>query len=76
VLILLPPGAERGLRVTLHDWQPQGEAYDGLPETIDEAQRRIRERFVVEEIAVAETPDAITPPNDALSDYCFDLRRI
>jgi uncharacterized protein (DUF2126 family) len=76
VLILLPPGAERGLRVTLHDWQPQGEAYDGLPETIDEAQRRIRERFVVEEIAVSGTPDAITPPDDALSDYCFDLRRI
>jgi uncharacterized protein (DUF2126 family) len=76
VLILLPPAAELGLRVTLHDWQPQGKAYDGLPDTIDEAQRRIRERFVVEEIAVADTPDAITPPDDALSDYCLDLRRI
>ena len=62
--------------MTLHDWQPQGKAYAGLPETIDEALRRIRERFVVEDIAVAELPGAITPPADALSDYCFDLRRI
>jgi uncharacterized protein (DUF2126 family) len=75
VLILLPPGAEHGLRMTLHDWQPRGEPYDGLPDSIEEAQRRIRERFVVEEIAASAAPDAVTPPADALSDYCLDLRR-
>ena len=74
-LILLPPGAKRGLRVTLHDWQPQGNAYDGLPDSLEEAQRRIRERFVVEEIAPNEAPDALMPPAGALSDYCLDLRR-
>jgi len=76
VLTLLPPGAKHGLRVTLHDWQPQGNPYDGLPDSIEEAQRRIRERFVVEEIEVSAAPDAVTPPAAALSDYCFDLRRI
>ncbi len=76
VLTLLPPGAERGLRMTLHDWQPQEEPYDGLPDSIEEAQRRIRERFVVEEFAVIAAPGAVTPPDDALSDYCLDLRRI
>jgi uncharacterized protein (DUF2126 family) len=75
VLTLLPPGAKRGLRVTLHDWQPQGNPYDGLPDSLAEAQRRIRERFVVEEIAPDEVPDAVMPPADALSDHCFDLRR-
>jgi uncharacterized protein (DUF2126 family) len=75
VLTLLPPGAERGLRMTLHDWQPQGNPYAGLPDSLEEAQRRIRERFVVEEIAQVEAPDAIMPPAGSLSDYCFDLRR-
>jgi uncharacterized protein (DUF2126 family) len=75
VLTLLPPGGERGLRITLHDWQPQGLPYDGLPDTLDEARRRKRERFVVEEIALGEAPNALTPPAEALSDYCFDLRR-
>jgi uncharacterized protein (DUF2126 family) len=75
VLTLLPPGAERGLRVTLHDWQPQGEPYDGLPDSLEEAQRRICERFVMEEIAANAAPDAVIPPAEALSDCCFDLRR-
>jgi uncharacterized protein (DUF2126 family) len=75
VLTLLPPSGERGLRVTLHDWQPQAKPYDGLPGSLDEARRRIGERFVVEEIAPQEVPDAVTPPTEALSDYCFDLRR-
>jgi uncharacterized protein (DUF2126 family) len=76
VLTLLPPGAKHGLRVTLHDWQPQGNPYDGLPDSIEEAQRRIRERFVVEEIEATPAPDAVIPPAASLSDYCFDLRRI
>jgi uncharacterized protein (DUF2126 family) len=75
VLSLLAPAAQQGLRVTLHDWQPQGKPYDGLPDSLDEARRRTRERFVVEEIAPGEAPDAITPPAAALSDYCLDLRR-
>jgi uncharacterized protein (DUF2126 family) len=75
VLALLPPGGEHALRITLHDWQPQGLPYDGLPDTFDEAHRRKRERFVVEEIAANELPEAVTPPAESLSDYCFDLRR-
>ncbi len=76
VLMLLPPGMEIGLRITLYDWQPMAEPYDGLPDSLDEAYRRIRERFVVEEIVPGELADAITPPDDALSEYCLDLRRI
>ena len=76
VLILLPPGSKTGLRCTLHDWRPDGQAYDGLPESIEEARRRIRERFMVEEVATAELPGALTPPVEAISECCLDLRRI
>lgn len=76
VLHLLPPGGKKCLRCTLHDWQPEGKAYEGLPDNLDEARRRIAERFVVEEISPDQAPDATTPPNEALTDYCLDLRRI
>lgn len=76
VLTLLPPGGNaQALRITLHDWQPQAKPYDGLPDSIEEAQRRTRERCVVETLAPAEVPAALTPPSEALTDYCFDLRR-
>jgi uncharacterized protein (DUF2126 family) len=75
VLFLLPPGGENGLRCTLHDWQPEDKPYDGLPDNLDEARRRIAERFVVEEISPDHAPDAVSPPNEAVSDYCLDLRR-
>jgi uncharacterized protein (DUF2126 family) len=75
VLTLLAPGTARGLRMTLHEWQPHGEAYPGLPDSFAEAHRRTRERFVLEEIAADEVTESIMPPETALSDYCFDLRR-
>ena len=75
VLHLLPPGDGWGQRITLYDWQPQGLPYDGLPDTLEEAQRRRRERFVVEEIAACDVPAAVPPPARAVTDCCLDLRR-
>ncbi len=75
MLYLISPGSEQGLRITLHEWQPQSLAYEGLPETIEVAQRRVKERFVVEEISREELPSAVTPPDEAVTDYCLDLRR-
>ena len=75
VLFLLPPDGNNRLRCTLHDWQPEGEPYDGLPDNLDEARRRIAERFVVEEITPDQVPEPISPPDEAVSDYCLDLRR-
>jgi uncharacterized protein (DUF2126 family) len=75
MLILIPPGSKRGLRIILHDWQPQAMPYDGLPESIEEAQRRVQERFVVEEITHEALPEAVIPPAEAVTDYCLDLRR-
>lgn len=75
VLTLLPPGAPHGLRITLHEWQRDGEDYSGLPDSFDEARQRIRDRFVVEEIKLSKMPEALAPPAASLSEYCFDLRR-
>jgi hypothetical protein len=75
VLTLVAPGGRRALRMTLHHWQPQALPYPGLPESLAEARRRTEERFVVEEVAPGELPEALPAPPEALSDYCFDLRR-
>jgi uncharacterized protein (DUF2126 family) len=75
VLTLLPPAGDFALRVTLHDWHPGGKPYDGLPAAIDEAKRRTAERFVAEQLAVDEVPEPLVPPAEALTAYCFDLRR-
>ena len=76
VLTLAPPGASQGLRITLHEWQPQLEPYEGLPKTCHEARRRKDERFVVESVAVDSLAAYKSPPDQAVSDYCLDLRRI
>ena len=75
VLYLIGPAAETGLRITLHEWQPQRLPYDGLPVSVEQAKQRIYERFVVEQIRRAEFPPALAPPAGAQTDYCLDLRR-
>lgn len=75
VLYLLPPSGQTGLRCTLHDWQPEGKPYDGLPDHFEEARRRIAERFVVEPIARNQAPEPVNPPRQAVTEYCLDLRR-
>jgi uncharacterized protein (DUF2126 family) len=61
------------LRVTWHEWKPQGGGYDGLPADFNEARRRCAERFVVETITEFPT-DALPPPDQACNPYCLDLR--
>ena len=74
-LTLLPPAGSNALRITLHEWQPQGAPYQGLPATLDEAGKRRNERFVVEELLFDPADEILVPPSHALSDYCLDLRR-
>ena len=75
VLHLIAPAAETGLRITLHEWQPQKLPYAGLPASLEQARQRVLERFVVEPIAREEFPLAVTPAPGAQTDYCLDLRR-
>ena len=75
VLTLLPPAGSHGLRITLHEWQPQGAPYQGLPATFEAASKRRNARFVVEELLPDPAAETLLPPSEALSDYCLDLRR-
>jgi uncharacterized protein (DUF2126 family) len=74
-LLLINPAASRSLRITLHEWRLDGQAYPGLPADLDEARERRAARFSVKEIAVPATLETIEPPPCAVSDYCLDLRR-
>lgn len=72
-LILWRPGRSGALRLTLHDWEPHGKPYDGLPMDDAEARRRREERLVSEWLD-SPVEDAVLPPAKALNPYCLDLR--
>ncbi|MCF8207901.1 MAG: transglutaminase family protein [Rhodoferax sp.] len=66
--------------VQLHEWHPQGLAYAGLPESLEEARARRADR-----ITVQKTEEPLPPSHDkadseagsarpGLSRYCLDLR--
>jgi uncharacterized protein (DUF2126 family) len=69
-----------GVRVTLHPWRPNGEAYPGLPADLAEASARRNERFVVERLAgaadLAGLSAAPPAPAFATTRYCVDMRRL
>lgn len=64
------------LQLTVFNWQPQGEAYAGLPEDREEARRRRAERVVVAQVDVFGLPTPYSARAQAYGDYCFDLRRV
>ena len=74
LLILSHPQRPGGLRITWHEWRPQGGGYDGLPADWAEAAARRLERLVVEPLD--PTPDLPfhEPPSAARTPYCLDLR--
>jgi uncharacterized protein (DUF2126 family) len=61
-------------RLTVHAWQPDGGAYDGVPASHEVADARRRARVVVEEIAASEI-DVLPEANpSALSAFSVDAR--
>jgi uncharacterized protein (DUF2126 family) len=75
-LLLSHPRQPGALRLTLHEWRPQGGGYDGLPRDLAEATFRRAERFVTERLETAPTAPPLEPPPTALTPYTFDLRRL
>jgi uncharacterized protein (DUF2126 family) len=71
---LTHPMLDEEYRITLHMWRPDGQAYPGLPEDLDDAERRRAERVVVERWPRAPDDDERELPPRALSDYRLDLR--
>jgi len=62
-----------GLRLSWHEWRPQGGPYDGLPDDLQQARERRQERLVIEPVNTPPDTSA-TPPSGALSAYTLDLR--
>lgn len=64
------------MRLTVHEWRPDGGAYDGLPADLPEAHRRVAERVVMERLDRAQLGQEPPPPRAALTEHCLDLRRL
>ena len=72
------PGEACDFVITLHEWEPRGEAYPGLPEDLDDAEMRRSERVTVSKVdrdssverATTELPEACR----GVGDYCVDIR--
>ncbi|WP_078121360.1 transglutaminase family protein [Thiosocius teredinicola] len=75
VFTLSHPVSPDAVEITLHNWQPQGKAYAGLPTSIEDAGARLAERLVVRPVSRAELPPAKQAPAHAASGYTFDYRR-
>jgi uncharacterized protein (DUF2126 family) len=72
-LLVTTPDAE-AVEVTIHEWRPDNEAYDGLPKDLDEAARRRSARVTRRSISCPTTPSSPAPPG-AVTRHCVDLRR-
>jgi uncharacterized protein (DUF2126 family) len=73
-LTLIDPTRAAAFTLVLHEWNPTGAAYDGLPRDEAEAARRRYERVVIS--PTAYQPSVLpAPPPGALSPWCLDLRR-
>lgn len=76
VCVLSHPDLQEALEITYHEWHPEGLAYSGLPENIDDAKQRCQERFTTKIISFKSEQKAKTLPVYAATDYCLDLRRL
>ncbi|MCG6965964.1 MAG: transglutaminase family protein [Chromatiaceae bacterium] len=73
-LTLSHPELSAALAMTLHNWHPEGQPYDGLPATPEAAAERLAERLVVRRIAGSAIAVDRPAPEQALSAYTLDLR--
>lgn len=73
-LTLLDFTRRRAFELELHEWRPDGQAYEGLPRDEADAAQRRAERV---KLSAVEFPlgGFSPPPQGALSPWCLDLRR-
>lgn len=73
-LVLHHPEQAQAYAVSLHEWRPDGAAYEGLPADLSEAQRRRSERITVEALSRATRTAVRSGPTPGLDPFCLDLR--
>jgi uncharacterized protein (DUF2126 family) len=74
-LVIAASTAAEALEVTIHEWRPDGEAYDGLPRDLDEAAQRRSQRVAHRWAPRPAEPCRPAPPG-AMTRHCLDLRRL
>ena len=61
-------------KLVLHEWNPQGGAYENLPEDWAESLLRRKQRLVCEKLPMHSVLPLEEPPPTAVSPYCLDIR--
>ncbi len=74
-LLLWHPQRGKACRITLHEWRPDQQPYDGLPKDAEDARARRAQRIVVESVPPPDPPPPPAPAH-ALTPWCLDLRRL
>ncbi len=73
-LLLVNRAKAEALEIALHEWRPDGQAYDGLPADLGAAAERRAARCVRRRIALNQVPAVRPVPLGSLSEYSLDLR--
>jgi uncharacterized protein (DUF2126 family) len=73
-LRLIDPEKSDALEITLHEWRPDGGAYDGLPRDLGEAEARRAGRCVTRWLSARDLPSPEPGPRGAVSPWSLDLR--
>jgi len=77
-LTLRHPSLATQYTVQLHEWQPQGECYDGLPQDLSQAEARRKERLTIAESEASCIPGKplaqTASGTPGLRAYSLDLR--
>lgn len=73
-LHILDPSQSDALEVTLHEWRPDGAAYEGLPPDLAHAGARRASRCTSRRLRASDVPLGVRPPRGALATYTLDLR--
>jgi uncharacterized protein (DUF2126 family) len=75
-ILLVDPNQPDALEVTLHEWRPDGAAYDGLPWCMSDAQARRSQRCPERRVPRSRMAPSRMPPRGALSPWSLDLRYV
>ncbi|HXX67877.1 MAG TPA: transglutaminase family protein [Polyangiaceae bacterium] len=73
-LHLVDPSQSDALEITIHEWRPDGIAYDGLPPDLAQAAARRTARCTSRRLRATEVGLGVKPPRGAVADCTLDLR--
>lgn len=73
-LHVIDPSESEAVEITLHEWRPDGAAYEGLPPDLAHAAARRAGCCTSRRLRRSDVPPGRKPPRGALAAYTLDLR--